>query len=106
MLYLADINTQRIKMSKYETFERIKGHTVLDPQEYFTKLQDSLHDLDKSGLYDRQNKIDNQYFSSKENELKEMEKLLYKIVGSMLNDSNADKFRYDVKILVTDKKIK
>jgi hypothetical protein len=89
--------------NKYETMETLKGNTILDPLEYFSNQNQKLLELDKSGLYDRNNKIDNAFFASKEKELKDMEALLFKIVGDMLNDPGSDKFHWDVKLLVVKK---
>ena len=89
--------------NKYETMETLKGKTVLDPLEYFENQSMKLRELDKSGLYDRNNKIDTSFFASKEKEIKDMETLLFKIVGDMLNDPNSSKFHWDVKLLVVKK---
>jgi len=89
--------------NKHSTVEAIKGKTVVDPQAYFQKMQDKLYEMDKAGLYDRGNKLDNQFFSAKEQELKAMETLLYKMVGDMVGDSKADKHRYSVELLVVKK---
>lgn len=86
--------------NKHSTAEALKGKTVVDPQAYFRKLKDTLYEMDQAGLYDRNNKLDNQFFSAKEAELKAMEELLYKMVGDMVGDPNADKHRYSVELLV------
>jgi len=90
--------------NKYETMAQLEGKTVVDPTEYFQKLENKLYEMDQAGLWDRNSKTDNAYFGAKEQELKAMQTLLYKMVGDMVGDPNADKYRYDVKLLVVKQK--
>jgi hypothetical protein len=81
--------------------ETLKGKTVIDPVKYWKQLEDKLYEMDKAGLWDRNSKIDNQYFSAKEQEIKSQKEIVWNMVKDAMKDSDADEHRYDIQILVT-----